>query len=75
MLNDGMFKGNQILKKQTIDLFKQPYTNNLNESRTMGGWYYGDLTTSAIHPSRETSIVKVRKSFHEQILDYIDHNS
>ena len=110
MLNNGMFKGNQILQKETIDLFKESYTYNLNESRTMGGWYYGDLTTSAgtkvskhslyhtgftgtsiyidydrncgivlltnaIHPSRETSIVKVRKSFHEQIIDYIDHNS
>ena len=47
MLNNGKINDIQILKPETMDLFKHNYTEGLNESRTMGGWYYGDLNTSA----------------------------
>ncbi|MGB4627569.1 MAG: serine hydrolase domain-containing protein [Erysipelotrichaceae bacterium] len=38
-LNDGKYKGKSILKKETIDLLKKPYTQNLNLSRTIG-WIF-----------------------------------
>ena len=47
MLNDGTYHGQEILKKETVDLFKQSYTQGLNESRTMGGWYFADPNTGA----------------------------
>ena len=47
MLSDGVLHGETILKKETMELFKTSYTEGLNESRTMGGWYFGDLSTSA----------------------------
>jgi len=46
-LNNGTLNGIKILKKETMDLFKKAYTSGLNESRTMGGWYYADNNTSA----------------------------
>ncbi len=47
MLNEGSLHGKQILKKETMELFRKSYTEGLNESRTMGGWYFGDKMTSA----------------------------
>lgn len=47
MLNEGRLHGKQILAKETLQLFKQSYTKGLNESRTMGGWYFADPATSA----------------------------
>ncbi len=107
MLNEGRIHETQVLNKETMKLFRESYTKGLNESRTMGGWYFGDrstsagtkvsdcslyhtgfagtslyidferncaiaLLTNAIHPKRESKIAAIRKSFHENILDYID---
>ena len=47
MLNDGVLYGKQILSRKTMELFRQSYTEGLNESRTMGGWCFADKTTSA----------------------------
>ena len=47
MLNEGRYKDKVILKKETMELFHQSYTKGLNESRTMGGWFYGDKNSSA----------------------------
>ena len=47
MLNEGRLHGDQILSRETMKLFKESYTEGLNESRTMGGWYFGDRNTSA----------------------------
>ena len=41
MLNDG----NPILKKETVDLLKRSYTEDLNLSRTLG-WIFSDKTSS-----------------------------
>lgn len=109
MLNEGSLHGKQILSEETMKLFKESYTKGLNESRTMGGWFFGDPSTSAgskiskcslyhtgfsgtsiyidferrcgivllsnaIHPSRVTKIARIRPVFHDQVLDFIDHN-
>lgn len=47
MLNEGTYNGRQILSKDTMKLFHRTYTEGLNEKRTMGGWFHGDLNTSA----------------------------
>ena len=47
MLNNGRYKNNQILKESTMELFKKSYTEGLNQSRTMGGWFFGDKSTSS----------------------------
>ena len=47
MLNDGVYKDNVVLNKSSIEMFKKSYTEGLNQSRTMGGWFFGDKTTSS----------------------------
>ena len=47
MLNDGIFESDSILNKESIERFKECYTKGLNQSRTMGGWFFGDKNTSA----------------------------
>ena len=47
MLNNGRYNNNQILKESTMELFKKSYTEGLNQSRTMGGWFFGDKSTSS----------------------------
>ena len=46
ILNNGNYKGKQILSSSSIKLMTRPFTDNLNEIRTIGGWYYGDRNTS-----------------------------
>lgn len=47
MLNDGTYKSCPVLNKESMDRFKKCYTVGLNQSRTMGGWFFGDKNTSA----------------------------
>ncbi|MDO4378029.1 MAG: serine hydrolase domain-containing protein [Erysipelotrichia bacterium] len=46
ILNDGVYNGNTVLKKSTVQLLKKVYTPGLNEMRTIGGWLAGDLNQS-----------------------------
>lgn len=46
ILNDGVYNGKKILEKTTIDLLKKPYTEGMNEIRTIGGWFFGDPNQS-----------------------------
>lgn len=41
ILNDGELDGNRILKKETIDLLSNSYTEGLNRNRTLG-WLIND---------------------------------
>ena len=47
MLNDGVFEGKEILSKESMNRFHHCYTEGLNQSRTMGSWFYGEKDTSA----------------------------
>ena len=48
--NDGT-----ILKKETIDLFKHSFTENLNLNRTLG-WFFNDPSTPVYGVASDTSI-------------------
>lgn len=102
-LNNGKYKGKEILKEETIQLLKKPYTKGLNLSRTIGwifaqegesmGLHYSDcclyhtgftgtslyidyvreiaivLLTNAAYPTRDDKMIKIRREFHNAILE------
>lgn len=70
MLNNGMNEDNIILNKETTNLFKQSYTEGLNESRTMGGWYFGDPNTSAGNKISKCSLYHTGFSGTSVYIDY-----
>ena len=45
MLNDGVYESRQVLSKESMERFHNCYTNGLNQSRTMGSWFYADKST------------------------------
>lgn len=46
ILNYGKYNGKTVLEESTVQLLKKVYTENLNEKRTVGGWYMGDINQS-----------------------------
>lgn len=67
MLNDGY----PILKKETVDLLKQSYTQGLNLSRTLG-WIYSDKTTSCGDQVSEVSLYHTGFSGTSIYIDYVN---
>lgn len=68
MLNDGY----PILKKETIDLLKRPYTNGLNLSRTLG-WIYSDKTSSCGEYVSDVSLYHTGFSGTSIYIDYVNN--
>ena len=66
MLNDGY----PILKKETIDLLKKAYTNNLNEPRTLG-WMFADKTSSCGDKVSDISLYHTGFSGTSIYIDYV----
>lgn len=46
ILNDGIYNGNVVFEKSSVQLLKKVYTPGLNERRTVGGWFIGDTNQS-----------------------------
>lgn len=67
MLNNGY----PILKKETIDLLKKPYTNNLNLQRTLG-WMFADKTASCGDQVSDISLYHTGFSGTSIYIDYIN---
>ncbi len=50
-LNNGKYKDKQILKEETIELLKRPYTQDLNLSRTIGWIFAQEDESMGLHYS------------------------
>ncbi|MGI6607847.1 MAG: serine hydrolase domain-containing protein [Erysipelotrichaceae bacterium] len=50
-LNNGKYKGKEILKEETIELLKKPYTAELNLSRTIGWIFAQEDESMGLHYS------------------------
>ncbi|MBQ1287435.1 MAG: beta-lactamase family protein [Erysipelotrichaceae bacterium] len=56
ILNDGVYEGKKILERSSVALLKEPYTEGMNETRTIGGWFYGDRSQSCGSQISERSL-------------------
>lgn len=50
-LNNGKYQGKEILKEETINLLKKPYTQGLNLSRTIGWIFAQEDESMGLHYS------------------------
>ena len=71
MLNDGIFESYPVLNKQSMDRFKKCYTPDLNQSRTMGGWFFGDKNTSAGNMVSDISLYHTGFTGTSIYIDYV----